>query len=62
MMSFDGFLNFTLGVINGSILIIDNYTLDACRDLIHSEWYNGYELIANHALSKNYFGIVYEVF
>jgi hypothetical protein len=55
-------LNFTIGILNGSILLIDNSTLDGCRNAIYTEWYNGYELIVNHALSKNYFGVAYEIF
>jgi hypothetical protein len=62
MLSFDGFLNFTVGILNGSSLTTNNSLLATCRNTIHSSWYFGYTRGVNHALSRNYFGIAYEIF
>jgi len=42
IQTFDGFLNFTIGILNGSILAMDNSTLDNCRNAIYTEWFHGY--------------------
>ena len=42
IQTFDGFLNFTIGILNGSILLLDNTTLDSCRNAIFTEWFTGY--------------------
>lgn len=42
MLSFDGFMNFTVGILAGSSLTTNSSQLDTCRNSIHTEWYFGY--------------------
>lgn len=42
MMSFDGFMNFTLGILDGSSVTTNNSQLTTCRATINSKWFNGY--------------------
>lgn len=62
MTDFEGFLDFLIGILNGSSLTTENEMLEQCRDSIQSNWNYGYQTLINHALSMNYFGVAYEVF
>lgn len=62
MSTFDGFMNFTVGILNGSSLTTENGQLIICRDTIQTSWFYGYQTLANHGMSANYFGVIYEVF
>lgn len=61
-MTFDGFMNFTLGILDGSSVTTNNTQLMTCKTTINSQWFNGFQVLINHAKSSNYFGVTYQLF
>lgn len=59
--SFDGLLNFTIGILNGTGFT-ESDMLENCREAVDDSWFTGFTTLIYHYNAKNPMGVLYQFF